>query len=203
MITVKQANRPPGEGRVLIKSERLTLRPWRGDDDAAAWAIYGHAEVAGWLSPDLEPVPDLAAMRLLLGRWIAEEPLPAPTGRWAIERDSDGQVIGGALLLPLPPGDEDLRIAWHLRPDAWGKDYSGECAFALASWAFSQDVDEVFAVVRPDNTHAATAARRNGMHWVGETGKYFGRETQVFRLRPADLDRFAPEGHHPPNCVEA
>ena len=37
------------------------------------------------------------------------------------------------------------------------------------------------------------------MHWVGETSKYFGTDLQVFRLRPADLNRAAPEGHHPPN----
>ena len=30
------------------------------------------------------------------------------------------------------------------------------------------------AVVRPGNTRAAATVRRNGMEWVGETGKYFG-----------------------------
>lgn len=39
----------------------------------------------------------------------------------------------------------------------------------------------------------------NGMHWVGETTKYFDTDLQVFRLRMADLNRTAPEGHHPPN----
>jgi hypothetical protein len=48
---------------------------------------------------------------------IAEDALlPAPAGRWAIQRHADGRVIGGAVLLPLPPGLEDLELGWQLHP---------------------------------------------------------------------------------------
>jgi RimJ/RimL family protein N-acetyltransferase len=182
-----------------LTTERLTLRPWRVEDAQAALDIYGHEEVTRWLSPDLDQVPSLAAMRLLLQQWIAEDArLPAPAGRWAIHRKPDDRVIGGAILLPLPPGREDLEIGWQLHPDTWGNGYATETTHALATWALHQDVDEIFAVVRPGNTRAAATVRNNGMHWVGETTKYFGTELQVFRLRLADLDRAAPKGHHPP-----
>jgi RimJ/RimL family protein N-acetyltransferase len=185
--------------QVLI-TERLTLRPWRVDDAQAALDVYGHAEVTRWLSPDMDQVPDLAAMPLLLQQWIAEDArLAAPAGRWAIQRNHDDRVIGGAILLPLPPGNEDLEIGWQLHPDAWGNGYASEATHALATWAFSRDVQEIFAVVRPGNARAAATVRHNGMHWVGETTKYYGTDLQVFRLRMADLDRTAPEGHHPPN----
>ena len=181
-----------------LTTERLVLRPWRVEDAQAALDVYGHEEVTRWLSPDLDRVPNLAAMRLLLQQWIAEDArLPAPAGRWAIQRDD--RVSGGAILLPLPPGREDLEIGWQLHPDTWGNGYATETTHALATWAFSQDVDEIFAVVRPGNARAAKTVRHNGMHWVGETTKYFGTDLQVFRLRVADLDRRAPEGHHPPN----
>lgn len=183
-----------------LATERLTLRPWRVDDAQSAVDVFGHAEVTRWLSPDMDRVPDLAAMRLLLQQWIAEDArLAAPAGRWAIERNADGRVVGGALLLPLPPGNEDLEIGWQLHPDCWGNGYASEATYALATWAFSQDVQEIFAVVRPGNARAATTVRHNGMHWVGETTKYFDIDLQVFRLRMADLDLAAPEGHHPPN----
>ncbi|WP_236790900.1 GNAT family N-acetyltransferase [Amycolatopsis sp. GM8] len=185
--------RPP------LSTTRLTLRGWRIDDAPAALEVYGHTAVARWLSPVMDRVPDLAAMRLLLQHWIAETArTPLPAGRWAIERRGDGQVIGGAILLPLPPGNEDLEIGWQLRPDCWGYGYASEATHVLAGWAFRHDVDELFAVVRPGNTRAAATVRRNGMQWVGETGKYFGLTLQVFRLRPADLDRAAPEAHLPP-----
>lgn len=182
-----------------LTTERLTLRPWQVDDAQAALDVYGHAEVTRWLSPDMDRVPDLAAMRLLLQQWSAEGArLPAPAGRWAVQRNSDDCVIGGAVLLPLPPGNEDLEIGWQLRPDAWGNGYATETTHALAAWAFSQNVQEIFAVVRPGNVRAAATIRKNGMHWVGETTKYFGVELQVFRLRTADLDPAAPTALRPP-----
>ncbi|ANZ43280.1 GNAT family N-acetyltransferase [Lentzea guizhouensis] len=173
----------------VLATNRLTLRDWRAEDAAAALEVYGHAEVTRWLSPEMDQVPDAAAMRLLLQQWIAESArVPAPAGRWAVERNADGQVIGGAHLLPLPPGREDLEVGWQLRPDVWGHGYAAEATHALAGWAFGHDVYEVFAVVRPGDTRASSAVRKNGMHWVGETGKYFGLDLQVFRLRVADLD---------------
>ncbi|GLY49888.1 GNAT family N-acetyltransferase [Lentzea sp. NBRC 102530] len=184
----------------VLTTERLTLRPWRLEDAPAALEVYGHADVTRWLSPEMDQVPDQAAMRLLVQQWIAESArLPAPAGRWVIQRDSDRQVIGGAVLLPLPPGEEDLEIGWQLRPDTWGNGYATETTHALAAWAFSQDVNEVFAVIRPGNARAASTVRNNGMHWVGETTKYFGIELQVFRLRAADLDARAPASLEPPN----
>ena len=180
-----------------LTTERLTLRTWRVDDAPAALETYGDPGVAARLIPAMDQVGDLAAMRVLIQQWTAEDArLPVPAGRWAIEHD--GHVIGGAFLLPLPPGDEDLEIGWHLAPSALAGGYADEAMFALASWAFGHDVDEVFAVVRPENTHTTATARQNGMHWVGETTKYFGLELQVFRLRQADLDRSAPTAQRPP-----
>ena len=185
-----------------LTTDRLTLRPWRVDDAQAALDVYTHAAVTRWLSPDMDRVPDIAAMRLLLQQWIAEDSrLPAPAGRWAIQRNTDGRGIGGAILLPLPPGHEDLEIGWRLHPDTWGKGYASETTHALATWAFSQDVSEIFAVVRAGNARAAATVRHNGMYWVGETAKYFDTDLQVFRLRMADLNRAASEGNHPPNIT--
>jgi RimJ/RimL family protein N-acetyltransferase len=188
-----------GATGATLRTDRLTLRTWQVEDAPAALEIYGHADVTRWLTPAMDRVVDLATMRVLLQQWIAEDArLAAPAGRWAIERAEDRCVIGGAVLLPLPPGDEDLEIGWHLTPDAVGDGYADEAVFGLASWAFDHEVDEVFAVVRPENTNTTATVRRNGMHWVGETTKYFGLDLQVFRLRQADLDRSAPLAQEPP-----
>jgi RimJ/RimL family protein N-acetyltransferase len=183
-----------------LRTERLTLRPWRVTDAQAALEVFGHPEVVRWLSPEMDQVPDLPAMRLLLQQWIAEDArLPAPAGRWAVQRDADGEVIGGALLLPLPPGNDDFEVGWQLHPGEWGRNYASEITHAIATWAFSHQLDEIFAIVRPDNTQTAASVRQNGMYWVGETDKYFGLTLQVFRLRAADLDSTAPDAHHPPD----
>ena len=100
----------------------------------------------------------------------------------------------------MPPGREDLEIGWQLTPQAWGHGYASETTHALADWAFHHDVGEIFAVVRPGNVRAAATVRRNGMEWVGETGKYFGMTLQVFRLRHAGFDATAPTTLLPPNA---
>jgi RimJ/RimL family protein N-acetyltransferase len=171
----------------LLITERLTLRPWTLDDATAALGAYGDAEVARWLAPAMDRVPDEAAMRLVLQQWVAEDArMITPAGRWAVERREDGRLIGGATLLPLAPDDE-YEIGWQLHPDAWGHGYASETGRALARWAFDQGIEQVIAVVRPSNTRAEAVVRRIGMEWVGETEKYHRLRLQQYRLRPADL----------------
>ena len=168
-------------------TERLILRPWTVDDAGAALDAYGDAEVARWLTPAMDRVPDPAAMRLVLQQWVAEDArMLAPAGRWAMERRVDGEIIGGATLLPLPP-DEEYEMGWQLSPGEWGHGYATEAGLALARWAFDQRIEQVIALVRPANTRAAATARRIGMDWVGETEKYHDLRLQEYRLRPGDL----------------
>ena len=170
-----------------LSTKRLALRPWEIGDAEAALSTFGDADVARWLTPAMDQVPDLAAMRLVLQQWVAEDSrMTTPAGRWAIEDPQDGRLIGGATLLPLPPDDE-FEIGWQLRPDAWGHGYATEAGLARAEWAFDQGIEQVIALVRPANSRAAATVRRIGMEWIGETEKYHGLRLQVFRLRPGDL----------------
>jgi RimJ/RimL family protein N-acetyltransferase len=176
--------------RHVLVTERLTLRPWTLDDDHAALATFGNADVARWLSPALERIDDRQAMRLLLQQWIIEDARAvSPTGRWAIELTADQRVVGSIVLLYLPPGGEDLEIGWQLAPEVWGQGLAAEAGHKVAHWALGHaGIDEVFAVVRPTNARGAATAQRIGMEWVGETDKYYDLHLNVYRLRSADLD---------------
>jgi RimJ/RimL family protein N-acetyltransferase len=170
-----------------LVTERLVLRGWDARDAKEALGAYGDAEVARWLTPAMDKIGDLTAMRLLLEQWVAENArMMTPAGRWAVELRDTGQVIGGATLLPLPPDDE-FEIGWQLQPRAWGHGYASEAGLALARWAFEQGIEQVVALVRPANTRAVATVRRISMEWVGETEKYHGLRLQEFRLRPGDL----------------
>ena len=130
---------------------------------------------------------DLAAMRVVLQQWVAEDArMVAPAGRWAIDFRQEGRVIGGATLLPLPP-EEEFEVGWQLHPRAWGHGYATEAGLALARWVFGQGIKQVVALVRSANTRAVFTVRRIGMEWVGETEKYHDLRLQEFRLRPGDL----------------
>ena len=170
-----------------LEAERLVLRGWEVDDAPAALGAYGDDEVARWLAPAIDQIRDVDAMRVALEQWIAEDArMLTPAGRWAVERREDGQVVGGATLLPLSP-DEEFEIGWALHRQAWGHGYGIESGLALARWAFDQGIEQVIALVRPANTRAAATVARIGMEWVGETEKYHGLRLQEYRLRPGDL----------------
>ena len=175
----------------VITSPRLTLRPWTVDDAEAALAVYGADDVARWLSPAMDRVPDANAMRALIERWQGED-LELPQGRWAVTLSGTGDVVGGVAVLPLPPHGEDLEVAWQLAPEAWGHGYAAEAGHAVAHHAFTYGVDEVFAVVRTQNGRGAATAERVGMEWVGETEKYYDLRLQVYRLRKGEIDAPRP-----------
>jgi RimJ/RimL family protein N-acetyltransferase len=171
-----------------LETERLLIRDWQPSDVDSAFAIYGSPEIAHWLTPAMQQVSDPAVMGAILQAWTEAQPnMAPPTGRWAIARRSDGEVLGGLLIRLLPPYDSDLELGWQLRPDAWGHGYATEASRALMGWAFQQGADELFAVARPNNSRAVATASRLGMQWVGETTKYYDLKLQVYRMRPADL----------------
>src|SRR5256885_7579572 len=107
-----------------LVTERLALRPWSIDDAGAALGAYGDAEVARWLTPAMDRINDLAAMRVVLEQWVAEDArMITPAGRWAIELRQDGRVIGGAT--PLPPSpDEGIQGGWAPHPGGRGPRYA-------------------------------------------------------------------------------
>ncbi|HEX2177788.1 MAG TPA: GNAT family N-acetyltransferase [Nocardioidaceae bacterium] len=181
----------------ILESDRLVLRPWTVDDAEVALEIYGREEVAHWLSPEMDRVADEDSMRLLLQQWIAEdERAVPPTGRWAVELRDDKRVVGGIALLYLPPGGEDVELAFQVAPDEWGQGYATEAGLLVAHYALREHhAEEIFAVVRPHNHRAASTARRIGMEWAGETEKYYQLSLQVYRLRAADLDHPFPGLH--------
>jgi RimJ/RimL family protein N-acetyltransferase len=171
-----------------LTTDRLVIRDWSIDDAEAAHVIYGSPEVTHWLTPAMDQVNDVAAMRAVLHAWQESQPnLLTPRGRWAVARKDDGAVIGGLGIRLLPPYEDDLEVSWQFDPSVWGQGYATEASKALIGWAFTQDVEELFAVARPNNTRAVATAKRLGMQWVGETTKYYDLRLQVYRIRHSDI----------------
>jgi RimJ/RimL family protein N-acetyltransferase len=49
-------------------------------------------------------------------------------------------------------------------------------------WAYQHGVDEVLAVVRPENQRSLAVCRRLGMEHVGSTSRYYRTELELFRI---------------------
>jgi RimJ/RimL family protein N-acetyltransferase len=168
-----------------IETERLEIRPWRDADAPDALAIYGDEEVVRWLTPEMDRVPDEAAMRAVLRQWQADD--VKPVGHWAVQERGAGRLVGGVALLRLAPW-EDIELGWQLARTAWGQGYAAEAGEAVARWSMHHaNVDELFALVGASNTRAAATATRIGMEWIGETDEYHHRRMELYRLRHDDL----------------
>jgi ribosomal-protein-alanine N-acetyltransferase len=179
---------------VVLRTPRLVVRDWTEDDAPAALAVYGRAEVARWLSPAVAVVSDVEEMRRLLRAWIDDTATSeAGIGHWAVTVAETGELVGGISLHLLPVDEQDVEIGWQIAPEHWGHGYATEAGRGLLERAFANDVDEVFALVRPANRRAEAAARRVGMTWVGETDKYYGLRLNVFRVRASDVAAGAPD----------
>jgi RimJ/RimL family protein N-acetyltransferase len=177
-----------------IVTSTLILRSWSTEDAPGAFEIYGDADTAKAVGRR-EPVHDVAEMAELLRRWDQQSSQsPVPQGLWAVEAVEDGQLLGGATLLPFGPRDPQLVMGWHLRHEVRGHGVAGQIGHALAHQAFvAGDVEEVFVASAPQNTSSLAVAKRLGMTRVDDFDwSYGGVRLEVLRMTRADLHKVRP-----------
>jgi RimJ/RimL family protein N-acetyltransferase len=166
---------------IWFGTDRLVVRRWGITDAPAFLDLYGRWEVARWLGAAPQVVETLDEAEARVTRWAERTTPGAVEGIWAVERRDDHRTLGTVLLVPLPDGDGELEVGWHLHPDAWGHGYATEAARAALQWGFAHGVEEVFAVVRPDNEPSLAVCRRLGMAPLGRTTRYYSAELELFR----------------------
>lgn len=146
----------------MIQTDRLILRAYREEDRSDFAALNGDPQVGAWLGGTL----DGAGSDALLDRFnahIAEH----GWGPWAVERRSDGRLIGMTGLasvsetLPVGPA---IEVEWRLIPAAWGQGFASEAAKAALDWGFANlDQDEFLAFTADINLASQGVMRKIGM----------------------------------------
>jgi RimJ/RimL family protein N-acetyltransferase len=81
---------------------------------------------------------------------------------WAVERKSDGAVIGRIGLLQ-PEGWTGLEVGWTLGRPFWGQGYATEAGAAAMRYGFlTQPDDRIVSNIDPDNLPSQAVAKRLG-----------------------------------------
>jgi RimJ/RimL family protein N-acetyltransferase len=173
---------------VIYKTERLDVRPWTADpaDVDRVFDIYSRWEVARWLGAEPRPLADRAQAATVAGRWGEAAARDERYGCWAVQARDTGVVVGSVLCTPLPNGDGEVEVGWHLHPDSWGHGYATEAARGAVEHAFAAGIPEVYAVVRPGNEASMAVCRRLGMSALGLSTRWYGVEVEAFRLAAPD-----------------
>lgn len=164
--------------KIPLETDRLIIRPWHLEQDINfAFAIYGDPEVMRLIRP---PAPDIETLKTTLTKRIEEaEQLPKGGGFWAVVEKLTDEVIGGAILQPLPERNhqltEDYEIGWQLRQQSWGKGYATEFGKTLMEYGFKTlQLPYLLAVVHPENGRSQRVTQRLGMTPLGLTEPYYG-----------------------------
>jgi RimJ/RimL family protein N-acetyltransferase len=147
---------------VLIETERLILRAWRPEDREPYADIMVDPEVGKWLGGPFSR--EQAFERVAR---FTESLADTGLGRLALERKSDGRLIGHCGLANAPdtkPVPAGLEIGWALAPDAWGAGYAVEAARAVIADGFARhDVPEILAFTGTTNWRSRAVMQRLGM----------------------------------------
>ncbi|MFY9892274.1 MAG: GNAT family N-acetyltransferase [Streptosporangiaceae bacterium] len=88
------------------------------------------------------------------------------------------------LLLPLSDSDGMtglVEVGWHLHPQYQGNGIATESARAVLAVAGKAGIDEVLAIIEPDNVASQRVAERLGMTDEGLTGRWFGLTARQYR----------------------
>jgi RimJ/RimL family protein N-acetyltransferase len=149
--------------RIVVETERLTLREWADEDE---WTFYDEINtpaVMRWLGGVQPRAEWHAGYERLLG-------YQRDFGFtfWIVERTSDGQILGFCgLKRANAPGamiQGEVEIGWRLREDAWGMGYAKEAAIASLDLAFGQfGAPHVVAITALRNEPSQGLMKRLGM----------------------------------------
>src|SRR6266498_276809 len=120
---------------------------------------------------------DISQAQRFIDAWNKRNAGNGDYGLWAIEVKETGVLAGAGLLVPLPDedhtGDGEIEMGWHLHPDCWGFGYAGESGRASIGRGFDLGLEEIYAVVYPDNERSLAACRRLGMEALGRSSQWY------------------------------
>lgn len=172
-----------------LETERLLMRPFEpGDLDEWA-AIMADPEVTRYLTgTPLSRDDAWRAMALFLGH----DRLRGWSNNALIEK-ATGRLVGRAGLF-MPEGWPGLEVGWVLGRFAWRHGFATEAAAAWRDYAFETlDVDELIAIIHPDNPKSVAVAARIGMGFLRDEDVR-GERRLIYGVRNASRSTASRDG---------
>jgi RimJ/RimL family protein N-acetyltransferase len=148
-----------------LLTPRLQLRPFRGSDAKALFALHSNADVLRyWDSPPWSE-PARAEQFIATSRQIADD----GTGtRLAVDRVTDGAFIGWCSVTRWNPEYRSASMGYCFDEAVWGYGYATESARALLQWAFATlDINRVQAETDTRNAASARVLEKLGFQREG------------------------------------
>jgi ribosomal-protein-alanine N-acetyltransferase len=166
-----------------LLTERLRLRPYRADDAAAMFAVFGDPEVMRYSMSGADPTPAATEVRV---RKLIDHQERCGFSLWVVEDRASGAILGDCGLKHLEDGPE-IEVGYRFAKSHWGKGYATEAAAASVRHGFvTLALPRIVAVVEPPNTASRQVLEKIGLrfeksaHYYGRTMNYFSAERAAF-----------------------
>jgi RimJ/RimL family protein N-acetyltransferase len=145
-----------------LRTERLVLRAWRPEDLAPFAALNDDPAVMEHFPHHLTREQSDAMVERIT-RFIDEQ----GWGLWAVEVADSGEFVGFTGL-SVPRFEAHftpcVEVGWRLARSAWGHGHATEAAAGAVAHGFgSLALDEIVAMVAPDNVRSQGVMRKLGM----------------------------------------
>ncbi|MGY1804752.1 GNAT family N-acetyltransferase [Blastococcus sp. SYSU D00922] len=147
----------------VVRTPRLTLRPFRADDVDAVLRASQDPESKRWISAMPDPYTREDARRFVED--VAMRDRSDRLGLSVVIEDGDGYA--GSAGLYLRPGRLGPEIGYSVAPWARGRGYASETARALADWGLAHGAPRVHLYVDVRNAPSLAVARRAGFTQEG------------------------------------
>ena len=173
-------NKPIDITGVILKTDRLILRPWKESDldDFYAYAsVDGVGQMAGWL-----PHKDIEETHAILTRFIE--------GKKTFALEYQGKVIGSLgveayreTLYPELADQQGRAIGYVLSKDYWGRGLMPEAVKAVINWLFNEvQLDFIFVGHFDWNNQSRRVIEKCGFRYLTSTSyetRYATTETTM------------------------
>jgi 8-oxo-dGTP diphosphatase len=156
-----------------LKTDRLTLRPFKPEDAPTLHRLINNFDVAKMLELVAFPYH-----RDLAEKWIASAiaDLAAQTAcHLAITGQEDAhEILVGAVGITIDRPSRTGRLGYWVGQKYWGHGVAAEAAARLTSYAFANlEIDRITAAVATDNPASAAVLRRIGFRQTGAGQQHF------------------------------
>lgn len=165
-----------------IETERLVLRPWRGEDFDAYWEIQKQPEVYRHFGPEPMAREDCwRRMCAATGLWSL-----VGFGWWAVETRDEGRLVGTVgFLFPRrdmePQFFDGPEMGWLMSGDVHGKGMAAEACRAALGWAHANlPPSAIWAMIAPENASSIRLADRLGFEYQGQSN-HLGTMVNIYR----------------------
>jgi RimJ/RimL family protein N-acetyltransferase len=147
----------------LLKTERLTIRPFRMEDAPRIQLLAGAREVALNTLLIPHPYPDGAAEE-----WIASHVAKLhEEGTLNLAIEAGGEFIGAIGLLVQKDHDR-AEIGYWIGVPYWGRGYATEAVREVMRYGFEElKLNKIFAGYFSRNAASGRVMRKNGMKYEG------------------------------------